>query len=355
MKLLMYGVSKETVTKEEANKYKLANGRKERQMTEILEFDGIEEIVILDSDFRNEYYLYVDELVFSHGEFLRYLSEETGKDLEEIILETYSKFNEDVLRHLYEIASGYLSTPQGCFEILLAIEKALNLAKHLDTVGKILDTLFDEAIELAYSLKLNNLLQPLNSSQASKYVYLLEKNLGSLKNKNYLLSVNDCDLIVLSKVLLMAGAQTIAITQPTSRALEKQFEVLKNKLTDNEKNRLRIADSKSLNYRLSRADGIILNLDKINILDKKTREEVLDIRQTKKMQYLIDTSDEPIEEIECEDLDFELINTNIKTNYNDDEQQEAMIEYDDILSSNIKRFMKFFEQFQNQNLNELSY
>lgn len=355
MKLLMYGISKETVTKEEANKYKLTNGRKERQMTEILALDGIEEIVILDSNFRNEYYLYVDELIFSHGEFLRYLSDETGKDLEEIILESYSKFNEDVLRHLYEIASGYLSNPQGCFGILISLERSLDLAKHLETVGEILTKLFKEAIQLAYSLKLNDLVQPLNDSQASKYIYLLKKNIGQLEKKNYMLAANDTELIILSKILFMAGAQTVVITHADSKELERQYKKLRNRLTEQEKNKLRMTDSKSLNYRLSNADAIVLNLSEINILDKEIQEEVAEIRQTRKIQYIIDTSEEPLKELKCEVLDIELIDPNVNYDHNDDEQQRALIEFDEILSSHIKQFMKYFEQFQKEYLTEITY
>lgn len=355
MKLLMYGVSKETVTKEEAVKYQISNGRKERQMAEILELDGIEEIVILDSDFRNEYYLYVDELIFSHGEFLRYLSEETGKDLEEIILETYSKFNEDVLRHLYEIASGYLSKPQGCFEILISLERALNLAKHLETIGEILTRLFKEAIDLAYSLKLNDLVQPLNVSRSSKYIYLLKNKLGELENKNYLLAAEDRDLLILTKVLLMARAETITLTHSNTKELKRQYKKIRSSLTEDEKNKLHMADSKSLNYRLAKADVVILNLQEMDILNEETREDIAEIRQTRKIQYVIDTSEEPLEELHCESLDIELVDTDISYNPNDEEQQQAMVEFDEILSAHIKEFMKYFEQFQEEHLTEISY
>lgn len=351
----MYGVSKETVTKEEAVKYRLANGRKERQMTEILEFAGIEEIVILDSDFRNEYYLYVDELIFSHGDFLRYLSDETGKELEEIILETYSKFNEDVLRHLYEIASGYLSQPQGCFEILVSLESALTLAKHLETIGQMLTRLFNEAIELAYSLKLEDSIKPLNTSQISKYIYLLKNKLGQLENKNFILAADGWNLKILTKVLLMANAQTITITHSDYQELDKQYNQLLKKLTEAEQNKLRTADSKSLNYRLAKADAVILNLDNINILNQKTREEIAEIRQTRKNLYVIDTTSQPMKDLHCETLDIEVIDPNEMNDYNDEEQQQALIEFDEILSTHIKQFMKYFEQFQEEHLTERSY
>ena len=355
MKLLMYGVSKETVTKEEAIKYQIANGRKERQMTEIIEFDGIEEIVILDSDFRNEYYLYVDELVFSHGEFLRYLAEETGKNLEEVILETYSKFNEDVLRHLYEIATGYFSNPKGSIEMLISLERALDLSKNLKTVGRILTKLFREAIDLAYTLKLNDLILPLNLSEASKYIYILKKKLGQLENKNYLLAANDHDLMILSKVFLMANAQTVSITHKDAGELNRQYQKISAKLTEEEKSKFHLADAKSLNYRLAKADAVILNLTDLQILDQETREEVAEIRQTRKVQYLIDTSEHPMIEFNCESLDIELIDPDISYAHNDEKQQEAMIEFDEILSTKVNEFMKYFEQFQEENLTEISY
>lgn len=350
----MYGVSQETVTKEEANKYKLANGRKERQMAEILEFDGIEEIVILDSEFRNEYYLYVDELIFSHGEFLRYLSVETGKNLEEIILETYSKFNEDVLRHLYEIASGYLSNPIGVFGILLSLENSLNLAKELDTAGNILNKMFKEAVQLAYSLKLNELVRPLNLSKMSRYIYSLKNKLGQLKNKNYILAADDEELIVLSETLLAAEAQSITITHCNNQELNNQYKEIKNRLSEIDQNKIYMADSKALNYRLSKADAVILNLDEFNILDKNNREEVAEIRQTRKIQYVIDLSENPVEKINCEALDIEILKPKLNEDYDEEEQQQAIVEFENILSEKIKKFMKYFTDLQEQKLTEIT-
>lgn len=354
MKLLMYGVNKETVTKEEANKYKLSNGRKERQMTEILDLEGIEEIIILDSDFRNEYYLYVDELTFSHGQFLRYLSNETGKNLEEVIRETYSKFNEDVLRHLYEIANGYLSNPQGDFGILISLENSLSVANYLRTTGRMLKKLFEEAIQLAYSLKLEETVRPLNLSQISKYIYSLEDKLGQLKNKNYILAVKDPRLAILSKVLFLAEAQTVTITHNNDDELEKKYEEIREDLTEKEKNKFYMADSNTLNYRLSKADAVILNLNSVDILDQENREDIAEIRQTRKIQYVIDTSENPLRELKCNNLDIELIDLDKNYDYSDDEQQEAVIEFEDILTSHISRFMIYFRKMNKKDLTELS-
>ncbi len=355
MKLLMYGVSKETVTKEDAQIYKLTPKKKETQMNDILELDGIEEIVILDSSFRNEYYLYVDELVFSHGDFLRYLSDQTGKSLEEIILETYSKFNEDVLHHLYEIASGYFSDIKGCFKVLNSVEKALDFAENLKTTGEVLFKLFSETLELAYSLKLEMDLQPLNDSQISKYIYLLKKEMKTLENKNYVIAANDFELIVLTKILLVAGAQTITITNTDVDELERQFAMLKANLTESEGTRLCKASAKSLNYRIAKADAVILDAAEFNLLDAEIQEEISVIRQTKKIQYLLDTGSNSLDPIVVEGLNLRFIDSNVKFSYNDEEKEQAEIAFEEMLSSQIEKFMEYFEQFQNDNIAEPSY
>lgn len=355
MKLLMYGVSKETVTKEDADIYKLTQKKKENQMRDILKLDGIEEIVILDSSFRNEYYLYVDELIFSHGDFLRYLSDQTGKSLEEIILETYSKFNEDVLHHLYEIASGYLVDIKGCFKVLNSVEKALEFAKKLKTAGEVLLKLFSETLDLAYSLKLDPELQPLNNSQISKYIYLLKKEMATLENKDYVLAAEDFELIALTKILLIAGAQSVTITNTNEEQLKRQLVKLKENLTNFEATKLFDASAKSLNYRIAKADTVILDAAEFNLFDEAVQKEIASIRQTRKIQYLLNTSGNPTELTGVEGLDCRVIDSQVNFSYNDEEKEQAVIAFEEILSSQSKKFMKYFEQFQNDHITEPSY
>src|SRR5699024_8024164 len=135
MKLLMYGVNKETIMKEDVDKYRLFGDQKQIQMNDISQFDGVEEIIVLTNDFRNEYYLYVNETIFSHGDFLRYIADKTDKTLQEIILETYSKFNEDVLHHLYRRSNVYISDPVSYYVVLSSVENAVYYSIVINTAG----------------------------------------------------------------------------------------------------------------------------------------------------------------------------------------------------------------------------
>ena len=349
MKLLMYGVNKETIMKEDVNKYRLFGEQKRIQMNDIQKIDGVEEIIILTNDFRNEYYLYVDETIFSHGDFLRYIADKTNKDLQEIILETYSKFNEDVLRHLYEITCGYVSEPVGSFDGLNAVEKAVNYAQKLHAGGEILYKLFDEAIRLSYSFKLNEETQPLNMSNISKYLYLLKKRMNTLVKKDFLISGNYFEIGYLTKLLLLAGAQTVTIFQKDERDSIRQVEKISKHLSDEKAARVFAATSKSLYYRLSKTDAVICDFSKVDLLNKKTVEEISIMRQTKKIQYLIDTSNHPIKKMCRDHLDIHVIDPTINLSYNDEQLNNAIMVLEEEIQVRIERFMKLFEELRMDN------
>lgn len=348
MKLLMYGVNKETVTKEDVEKYLLQENSKKTQITDIFEFDGVEEIAILTNHFRTEYYLYVNETTFSHGDFLRYIAEKTDKTLQDIILETYSKFNEDVLRHLFEISCGYMSTPSGTYDILASVEKAIEFANSLETSGPILYKMFNKAIYLAYGLKLKDTIKPLNQSEVSKYIYLLKEKMKDLDKKHYLISGDDLQVHCLAKTLLFAGAQTITIIQNDERESHRQYEEIKSSLTEIEQTKVFPATEKSLYYRLSKADAAILDTGKIRLFAEEIREEVAIVRQTSKVQYLVDTSENSLQEVEFPKLDLHYIDGRVNLSYNEEEQNDAIVAFDEELLSQIERFMEFLQKVQAQ-------
>lgn len=355
MKLLIYGVNKETVMKEDVDKYLLNEADKKRQMVDISKFTGVEEIVVFTNGFRNEYYLYVDEEQFSHGEFLRYIAEETDKTLQEIILETYSKFNEDVLRHLFELTSGYLSNPSGSFEVIRTAEQALDFAKASHTCGPVVFKMFKKAIFLGYALKLEDEIKPLNMSRISRYIYLLKDNMSDLDKKHYLVSGNHLDVYFLIKVLLYAGAQTVTIIQKNDRESQKLFEEIKGLFNEIELTRIYPVTSKSLFYRLSKADAAIIDSSNLNIFDERVQEEVSIIRQTKKVQYVVDTSEEPLKNVAFPDTDLRYINGATQITFNDDEQDGAFVAFDEELSLKTEEFMDFLTNVQNNEIKEVTY
>ncbi len=355
MKLLMYGVSKDTVMKEDVDKYLLDDANKKRQMNDIAKFEGVSEVIILADDFRNEYYLYVNEEIFSHGEFLRYIARKTEKTLQEVILETYSKFNEDVLRHLFEFAAGYLSKPSGSFQELWVVQQTIILANTHHTSGPVITKLLNQAVIIGYAFKLSDEMKPLNQSPISQYIYLLKEYLSDLSKKNYLISGDDFQVYFLAKVLLFAGAQTITMIQPDEKKSVLQYQRLEGMFEESEQARLFPMTEKSLYYRLSKTDAAILDSTRLNIFEQRIREEVSVIRQTKKVQYLVDTADEEQEDISFPELDFQHIDGTQQQSFNKEEQENAVAVFEEELSHRVEVFMHFLENLQANETKEMTY
>lgn len=355
MKLLMYGVNKETVMKEDLNKYLLNETDKKIQMVDISKFEGVQEIVILTDDFRNEYYLYVDEEIFSHGEFLRYIAESTAKTLQEVILETYSKFNEDVLRHLFEYSAGYLSDPTGSFEELWTAQETLNFTKIIPTSGPIIFKMFKQAISIGYALKLMDEIQPLNQSRISQYIYLLKEQMPELSKKNYLVSGNDLQVYFLAKLLLFAGAQTVTVIQRDEAESQLQYERIVDLFNESERARVFPMTAKSLFYRLSKADAGILDSTRMNIFENRIREEVSIIRQTKKVQYVVDTAEKNQLDLSFSELDLQRIDGTTERTFNKEEQEKALMAFDEVLTNKIEEFMTFLQSVQADEIKEMTW
>lgn len=346
MKLLMYGVNKDTVMKEDTDKYFLNDQKRQDQMIEIASFNGVKEIAVLSNNFRNEYYLYVDESIFSHGDFLRYIAEETDKDLQEIILETYSKFNEDVLRHLFEVATGFISEPLGSIESLGSVEEALYFSNQIHTIGEVITKMFQMAINIAFELKLEKSTKPLNQTRLSDYIYQLLDNVSELDKKNFIISGTDLDIYFLTKVLLKADVRSISIIQRDEMEAERQTTFVKKLLNELDQTKVHAVTSKSLFYRLSKVDVFILDTNELNLFSDSIREEVAIIRQTKKLQYLIDVGGSSSQDLSYPNLDIRVINSAMEHSYNEDEQTIANVIFDEKLSIHIKEFMEYVKSFQ---------
>lgn len=346
MKLLMYGVNKDTVMKEDIDKYLLNVQDKKIQMMDISKFKGVEEIIILSDDFRNEYFLYVDENVFSHGEFLRYIAEKTSKTLQEVILETYSKFNEDVLRHIYELTTGYLSNPLGSFTDLGTTERTLEFAHSNLMGGPVVYKMFERAIHLGYALKWQDEINPLNQNPISQYITLLKQYMSDFSKKNYIISGDNNQVYYLSKLLLFANAQTITIIQKDEEESERQFNQLKSLFNESELSKMSPMIQKSLYYRLAKMDVAILNTSNLNIFDQDIQQEVSVIRQTKKNQYLVDTAEDGVDNTIFPIRDFQYIDGNSPLHYTKEEEELALAAFEEELSNEVANFMNYLQSIE---------
>lgn len=346
----MYGVSQDTVSVDDIEKYSLNEEARAKHILDIKQFCGVEEVVVMSTEFRNEYYLHVNETTFKHGDLLRYLSEFTEKPLKEVILETYSKFNEDVIRHLYSLASGMDAVPKGTINTLRSTENALSLSKRENTIGFVLKGLFEKAIEYAREIRILPQVAPLNQVEVSQSIRIMQEQLSGLQNKKFVLFGHGYEVIHLAKTLLYAEASSVTVANDNYQKSLDISDELNNWNICNKGNYLRKVHLADLNvaYRLSSADGIIVS-SSINrsLLTQDLFSAISEMRHTKKMQVIVDLSYSQEKHLIHQNPTLHYYNVGINNGreYSKQQIEQAILYFDESLLHATDRFMEAYHQF----------
>lgn len=350
----MYGVSVDTTSHNDIEKYRLDTVRKRNHLGDIKKFPGVEELAILTSSNRTEYYLNVDETTFKHGDLLRYLSQFTDKPLNEIILETYSKFNEDVINHLYTLTSGMLLDSQNISDSLNDTENALLLAIDEATAGKVLVELFNNAIEYVLTIQADSAVAPIRQGYPSELFNLLEMNLSQIEGKNIVLLGENKDILYLSKQLIFSGAQSVTISTENvnfnahlSANLNdcSTIPAIRRVLKD-----IHVVGVDESTYRISASDVVVLLSETDQLTNYQSSvEEIDNIRMTKKRQVVLDLSEQRNRQIYLNHSIIDYLD-GIKTsykNFTDNEIEHASNFFEESLEVASKKFMESYS-FLNQ-------
>jgi len=344
MKLIMYGVNRDTVSTQDIHKYGLNESTRKCHVNDIRAFDGVAEIVLVTTDSRNEYYLYIDEQTFKHGDLLRYMSCYTGKNLEEIILETYSKFNKDVVEHLYGLASPISEKP----ESLSVLERALLESLNEQTIGHVLNDLFTRAIRFSMSLYDKRGLYPILDGEVPRAIQTLNDHLPENEDIDYLFIGHNESIKQLVKYVSGDPKAYLTFLERNEKS-KKMFASVENwlTLTDNEDWRphLLSVDMNQLVYRLAKADSVIIGPSVKNAwLSNELLEDMFEMRPTSKKQLILDLSGSQDETLfsNHQSLKYAHINDMSSTNYPAEKIEEAHTLYDEYLTSQTKEFMDNF-------------
>lgn len=296
MKLLLYGVSGNTVSLEDRDKYLVNEETAAQHLSDLRQYEGVEGIILLTNAFRTEYYLHVDETVFSHGDFLRYLSDYSGKAIGDVILETYSKFNADAIRHLLYVLAGMDSEEEDESEVMKNAEAALEASrKRGDFAGVILEMLFEKAVSFSSQMQSLPSMAPLHKGNIGAVVRTFVNEWQNLENKRFLLAGQDADVSHIAKTLYRMGARHITIANLERKDSESVTEPLNRwamQLGEQPAKRVFIpVDVHHFLYNLSSCDGIVVASEQFqSIMTEHLSNKIKEIRPYKKKQMMIDLS-----------------------------------------------------------------
>lgn len=345
----MYGMSLDTVSQNDIHRYYLDEQDQKTHLKDIKEFPGVHEIALISTPSKNEYYLHVDETVFKHGDLLRYLSKYTDKSLKEVILETYSKFNEDVIYHLFAATSGFSTNSGDVVNGLKYTEKALFKSMNLHTIGDVLSELFKKAIEYVLSIQIDPVIAPIREYEISKVLSSVYSSVPSIKNKKFVLMGQNDQSVFLAKHLLMMGAQSVTICTENSQYEQQVNEYVEHcgiiPVVNSILKNLHVRELSKASYRISSADVIITLREQFgNIYSAKFANNIDENRLTKKRQQVINMDEEELQEIYLDNTFVEELNTALKENksYSKEEFEQAKIFVDESLENETKKFMELY-------------
>ncbi|GAB2319994.1 hypothetical protein IRB23SM22_22550 [Alkalibacterium sp. s-m-22] len=352
MKLLMYGVNRDTVSSDDIHKYSLTRASRREHLHDIHAFDGVSEVVLLVTENRNEYYLYVDEKDFKHGDLLRYLSQYTDKMLEEVILETYSKFNEDVVRHLLNLSSNVETAEQHSYEPVDIIDQALMDAVEEKTAGPVLQMLFKNAVDFSLDLCEKESIRPLLQGNVPRAVRSIRSMLEPSGDHHYCVIGNEDLTNQIIKHFSGSDFGSLTVLYRNEHT-ERSVEELKRWLAiTNQQNRIKLihlVDSSQFLYRLAKADALLIGTcENHNCISEELLQDMFEMRPTAKNQLIFDFSTAQDETVfsRYASLTYKHIEDEAKKQYDTETMESAQTAFEELISVATGQYMNRYNEIQ---------
>lgn len=354
MKLLMYGVNRDSVSVDEIYKYSLNDDMRKKHLQEIKLFSGVKEVVLLVTENRNEYYLFVDEKEFKHGDLLRYFADYTKKPLEEIILETYSKFNDDVVKHLLNVSANVDTDYSAEYDTIEILDHALVEALREKSVGPVLYALFKTVLEFSITLCEKDSIEPILQSNVYKTIRLIKKNFPEKENKDYLVVGDHPVVKQLMKHFIDETDSSLTIAVRTEEDKSSKLEIERWLKMMNHAHRIKnihTVSFKDIVFRLAKADVIVVGPSIEHAwLSEELIQEMNELRPDVKKQLVCDFSSSQDETLFSKYTNFEYQNIYDMPSklFSEEKQENAKVVYDELLTDYTTHYMDYVNQLQAQ-------
>lgn len=214
MELVCYGLNHRSAPVEVRERFAVAAPKLGEHAIALRELDGVDEVVVLSTCNRTEFYLAGE----SGEQALASLRSKLGDDTVE---HWYEKRRLEAAQHLCEVASGLDSMVLGETEIFGQLKTAYRHAHEAGATGGVLNRLFQRAFGVGKKVRTETAIQEGATSVAGSAVELAEKIFGKL---------DGCRVIVIgagdtsrqtAQALVSRGASSVFVTNRSyDRAVE---------------------------------------------------------------------------------------------------------------------------------------
>jgi glutamyl-tRNA reductase len=218
---MVIGLNYRTAPVEVRERFWIGETRRYPALAELARAEAIEEIVILATCNRTEFYLWTPDVTLAVNSVLRFLTAEYGLKLCEW-KHFYRLMEEPALHHIFRVTCSLDSMVVGEPQIVSQVKTAWQQAQKVGSSGRYLDAVLQKA--LTVSKRVRNETAIGNSSVSVPYaaVELARQELGTLAGKNVLLLGAGKMSELSARSLLSNGA---ASTTVINRTLEHAQEL----------------------------------------------------------------------------------------------------------------------------------
>lgn len=148
MSVVVVGANHRTAPIELLERMVIPGDQLPKYLHALAEARDVSEAVVLATCNRTEVYLIAEKFHPAYAQVRDFFSDLTFLAPDEFADSLYIHYDEDALRHLFEVASGLDSAVTGEHEILGQVKRAWETARHEGTAGRSMNMVFRHAIEL---------------------------------------------------------------------------------------------------------------------------------------------------------------------------------------------------------------
>jgi glutamyl-tRNA reductase len=219
MPLLALGISHHTAPVEIREKVAVSSPGYAERIRQLLELEGLEEVVILGTCNRTEIYC----LCAGQAEsmLLSWVHQVNDIPAGQLDAHFYRHTGEDAVRHLIRVAGGLDSLVLGEPQILGQIKEAWQIAQQAGGAGKVLDRLFQHTFAAAKTIRNNSGIGSHPVSVAYTTVVLARQIFGDLSKQNVVLIGAGEMIRLCGKHLHEQGIARIEIVNRSRQAAEE--------------------------------------------------------------------------------------------------------------------------------------
>lgn len=322
---VVFGISHHELSSAEREKF--IQQAPENIIHTLFEEKKITGYVNLSTCLRVEFYLQVSE-TFSVDELLESFSFKKG---------VFIKSGEEAADYLFRVSCGFFSVIKGEDQILAQIKKAHTLALEQETSSKILNIVFNKAIELGKKFRTESRICHNALSLEAISLKFIKESIGFLNDKKVLiLGIGDLAQAILY-LLVKEGVKNITITNRTHhKALEVQSVFDVNVISF--ENKCIAAAQSDVIISVTSAPHLVLTKEEmLPLLQEDKKYTFLDLAMPRDIDPVIGEK-ENISLFNLDDI-WSVYNNNLKT------RDELMNSYSFLIDKQMVNLKKWFEYY----------